>query len=275
MPTASSMRCVSKDSMRTRWLFLTAIVSIAAVAPHGVSDERLVAIVRSDDPQALMAALDHDGAGIQRVVGFDQEERGDMLTVAAFQGSTRIVSALLKAGADVNGEPAIANGTNLKRHTPLFLAAYRGHVDTVQTLLSAGASFAITDGAGYGPLDAAAAFGQRTVVNLLIDAGVPIDARSRRGDTPLKLAVMRKQDATAEYLLDRAADPNVSDVRGDTALHEAARNDDARLVQILLDRGAHESMNQYGRTPSDEARAWGPSVRDKRLLLHESSSFGR
>jgi ankyrin repeat protein len=240
-------------------LIVASIALLSATPPVAdLSEGRLVAIVSSDDPQALWQAI--GPGGMQRVVSFDQEERADILCVAAFRGSARIVSALLEAGANVDGEPAISNGDNLKRHTPLYLAASQGRTDIVRVLLAAGANTTLSDRAGFGPLHIAAALDRQGPVQLLLDAGVPINLRASRGDTALKLAVMRSERTTAKYLLQRGADPGVADSRGDTALHEAARNDDVETVQLLLASGARESPNRYGRTPRQEASFWSPNA---------------
>ncbi|MDR4494861.1 MAG: ankyrin repeat domain-containing protein [Nitrospirales bacterium] len=54
---------------------------------------------------------------------------------------------------------------------PLMVAAAFGHVDTVQTLLDAGADVNAQDLTGWTPLHAAAFKGNMTIVRLLLEKG--------------------------------------------------------------------------------------------------------
>jgi len=72
------------------------------------------------------------------------EERLVALTVAAFDGNTRMLSFLLDSGVDPNGYPA--NNRGFHRHaTPLHQAVYSGSLEAVQLLVQAGASLNAPD----------------------------------------------------------------------------------------------------------------------------------
>jgi ankyrin repeat protein len=246
---------------KTALSVLIAALVTAALIAGGASDAELNKMLQSDDVQALQRALGTAPGWTARVM-FNEatDERGDLLTLAAGYGAIRTVSALLAAGADVNGEPAIVSRENVWGHSPLYVAALNEHVNVVRVLLAAKADATYLDAAGFGPLHLAAALGRLDSLQAMIESGVSPDAPSGRGDTALKLAVMKMHTEAAIYLLGKHANPNVEDVRGDTALHEAVRNDDRSLVTALLDHGARSVKNRYGSLPADEARIWAPDL---------------
>jgi ankyrin repeat protein len=93
--------------------------------------------------EALSAAIDK---GPNKVVldylarGGDPDLRGrefgsTLLHAAAFKGRTRLVEALVRAGADVDAVTG-------QSFTPLASAAHKGHIGCVRALLAAGASLA-------------------------------------------------------------------------------------------------------------------------------------
>ena len=242
---------------------LIAALSIVGALAATVTDAEINRLIEADDAGALQRAIGTEPGWTARTLfNTSTEERGDLLTIAAGQGAIHIVSVLLAAGADVNGELPIARRENVWGHSPLYLACLHDKANVVRALLAAGADATRADAAGFGPLHVAAAFGRLESVQALIEAGVPADSPSQRGDTALKFAVTKRQADVAIYLLGKRANPNVADVRGDTALHEAARNGDRQMVVALLAHGARPVKNHYGRTPADEARSWAPDLLD-------------
>jgi hypothetical protein len=267
-PIAWKTRCAASGCSMTSNTWAQVTVLIAALSTVGllartVTDAEINRFIEADDAGALQQALGAEPGWTARIL-FNKttEERGDLLTIAAGEGAIHIVSALLAAGADVNGEQPIASRENVWGHSPLYLACLHDKTNVVRALLAAGADATRFDAAGFGPLHVAAAFGRLESVRALIESGVSADLPSQRGDTALKFAVMKRQTDVAIYLLGKRANPNAADVRGDTALHEAARNDDGTMVVALLAHGARPVKNHYGRTPADEARSWAPDLLD-------------
>jgi ankyrin repeat protein len=70
---------------------------------------------------------------------------GTPLYHAAQNGHADVVSALLKAGADVNAGLAFGPFGVLASGTPLYHAAEKGHADVVSELLIAGAKVKADD----------------------------------------------------------------------------------------------------------------------------------
>jgi ankyrin repeat protein len=154
--------------------------------------------------------------------------------VAIYMGKPDIVRLLLDRGAhpsffeacalglepdvrqEIRDNPAAVRQWAHDGWTPLHLAAYFGHPDTVDALLDAGADVLAVSRNGESNLAInAAAAGPHAarrpeVIRRLIARGCPVDGRgSPSGHTPL---------------------------------HEAAYNGDLPLVRVLLERGANRSL---------------------------------
>jgi len=159
------------------------------------SDELLAHVDAGNIRKVLEAVLNHDGTG-------QVNEKGTNgwtpLLLAAVQGRTDIVQALLHAGADAdlrfNGE-----------ETPLMLAAAQDHI---------------------------------AVVRLLVEARSNIDARCTNDRTALMLAAANGHEDTVEALIALRADVGARDSKGERALDYAARYGHRPTVAVLLQNGA-------------------------------------
>lgn len=104
------------------------------------------------------------------------------LILAAGDGDTRVVNALLDRGVDVNATDSLG-------FTSLYFAARYGHTDTVKLLLARGADVtAKSSWGGYTALMAAITSGKIIIIKDLLDAGAEINARNDDGITTLTLA---------------------------------------------------------------------------------------
>lgn len=125
-------------------------------------------------------------------------------------------------------------------HTPLFVAAHCGQLDTVRHLLKLGARTDIVDYLGWSPLHAASAKGHTEVVQTLLSStGLDVNRRTYHGFTSLYLSIQEQRTKTAEYLLSEAlADPNLSENQGSCPLHVASQNGMADTIESLMVSGA-------------------------------------
>jgi ankyrin repeat protein len=120
-----------------------------------------------------------------------------------------MVVLLLEKGADVQ----IRNKGGL---TALHAAAYGGHLDIVELLVSKGAL--INDEENFyhmSPLHAAAEEGHADVVAFLLSHKADIEAKERNGYTPLTQAGWRSHWDAAELLLKAGAVCQQKDLVGD------------------------------------------------------------
>src|SRR5262249_22031243 len=134
-------------------------------------------------------------------------------------------------------------------NTPLILAARRaGNSRTVQLLLARGADVNDRNNGGISPIIAGAASGDIETVRSLLDAGANADdcpdpknpKAATNGDfrTPLMWAAFSNDVPMARLLLERGADPNRSTFFG-TPLTHAAWSDAFEVADLLIDRGAN------------------------------------
>ncbi|XP_076632081.1 zinc-RING finger and ankyrin repeat domain-containing protein rolling pebbles isoform X1 [Colletes latitarsis] len=182
------------------------------------------------------------------------------LTIAAANGSTSTVSALLARGAS----PTAMNAKGL---SPLILAAREGHWGTAERLLQGTLSSstdtilddAVTlldqrDPAGRTALMLAASEGHTNLIELFLDKGSILESRDKEGLTALCWACVRGRLTAVQNFIDRGADVNTSDNTGRTPLDLAAFQGNPKLVQLLLEKGAAvEHVDLHGMRPLDRA----------------------
>jgi ankyrin repeat protein len=153
--------------------------------------------------------------------------------------------------------------------TDLMVAASRGELARVETLLREGADANARDAFGQTALMYAASAGHQSIVEELIDAGADVEARNRNNKSSFEQAESRGHAAVAALLrnarlflaardgdlaklnelLDGGVDPN-SLLRDEwTALMIATLHNHPQVVALLLRRGAYpDAQNATGWT---------------------------
>lgn len=166
---------------------------------------------------------------------------------AATRGDAARVRELLAQGVpvDVRDSETFALGS-VWHITALMCAAAQGHLDTVRTLLQAGA-------------DVSAACAAHKA-----DGG--------GGSQALHFAVAGKHLAVAEALLDAGANPNVVGNYGRTPLVMAIYEDDIEGVRLLLKRGAN--VNLKPRRSDYEPPLSAAAAIKKSDTIHSAKSGG-
>ncbi len=153
------------------------------------------------------------------------------LYIAAFSGHIAVVRVLLS-------EPGIdVNLAQEKGVTPLLIAAQCGHVEIVRLLLEKrGINPALgTIPQGTTPLAIAAYMGREEIVKLLLDfRNINIDVRRYDGATPLFSAVQNNHTEIVKLLLSKGADVNIPLIEGTTPLCHAAYQGNVDVVKQLL-----------------------------------------
>ena len=187
-----------------------------------------------DDVTYLMEAAYQGNTGTVQVllnagaeVNTKSRVRRTALMEAAEKGHTETVRVLLDYGAEVDaredrgifrtiyrvvkkGLPFLGGSkqSNSKSNsTALMMAANRGHTQTVQVLL---------------------------------DAGAKSDAKNTLGRTPLMMAANGGHTQTVELLLENQVRVNEKDKQDHTALMAANQNGHIQIAQLLMQAGARE-----------------------------------
>ena len=211
-----------------------------------------------------------------------EKEYEKNFAVIAYLVGTRIMQALIDAGADVNTR-------DNEGRTALLRAAIENDVPVVQFLKNAGArtesppeaflfASAVGDDAavrkllddgvaaneasagGITPLMVAAGNGKHSVVQLLIAAKVQVNAIDNNGETALMYGCKSRSRDTVLMLLKANADATMRTQGGSTALTNAATYfDDADLIRVFLERGAqvNSQTDYYNYTPLMAAVTFG------------------
>ncbi|CAA7392764.1 unnamed protein product [Spirodela intermedia] len=149
------------------------------------------------------------------------------LMLAAMNGKICCVEELLQAGAN------ILTFDSLKGRTCLHYAAYHGHADCLEAILSAAKSTPISVSWGFARL---------------------VNVRDGDGATPLHLAARRRRPECVHLLLESGAlvcaTTGDSCFAGSTPLHAAARGGSLDCVRELLSWGADRlQRDASGRMP--------------------------
>lgn len=162
------------------------------------------------DDLVLAAELD-DGYNITRLLlrGVDpnaKDARGRLaLEIAMREDSSKALESLLAApGLDVNSP-------NAKGETPLMLAALKGRLDWVQSLVKRGSA---VNREGWTPLHYACSGPDNGVAAWLLSQGANINARSPNGSTPLMLAAGYGAIDLPALLLKAGADGSLRNQQG-------------------------------------------------------------
>ena len=116
---------------------------------------------------------------------------------AAKKGDLAKVKGLLTTDA------GLVNANDSDGSTPLHCATWKGHVETVAFLLSAGANVNAhnrNDHWGTTPLHAAAHANQTAIAKLLIEYGADVNARDMNGKTPMHHTTFHNAKAVAKLL---------------------------------------------------------------------------
>ncbi|XP_023260706.1 serine/threonine-protein phosphatase 6 regulatory ankyrin repeat subunit A-like, partial [Seriola lalandi dorsalis] len=139
--------------------------------------------------------------------------------------------------------------------TPLHGAAFAGHVDCVQLLLSHDAPVDAVDQSGHTPLMMAAEKGRVGALELLLtSANANLSLTDKDGNTALHLSCSNGKEDCVLLILEKLSDTaliNATNAALQTPLHLAARSGLKQAVQELLSRGANvQTVDENGLTPA-------------------------
>lgn len=205
---------------------------------------RLALALLAIGPVGLAAGQDGEGG------------MGTRLADAAGRGDAHAVTALLEAGAPVDGRDAA-------RRTPLLLATRGNHVAVARQLIAAGADVNAKDNIRDTPFLYAGAEGRNEILRMILATGhANLADTNRYGGTALIPAAHHGHPETVRILLATGIDIDHVNNLGWTALMEAVILGDGgpvyqEIVTLLVDAGAHGIPDRDGITPLEHARRRG------------------
>ncbi len=165
------------------------------------------------------------------------------LLMAASQGDTSKVIALLEIGTDVNTKTY--DGV-----TPLMYAAQNGHLRTVEILIDSGA---IVNALPYNQVSAllgACIAGHIMVADTLILNGADVNTKNPDQITPLMYTAAFNNVVLTDVLIFYGANMNQKDLHGNTALQYAVYYNNIEITELLLNYGASiDTADNNGFTP--------------------------
>ncbi|XP_053452227.1 ankyrin repeat domain-containing protein 31 isoform X2 [Nycticebus coucang] len=133
------------------------------------------------------------------------------------------------------------NKRHAKGESQLHLAARRGNLSMVKSLIESGADVNLKDNAGWTPLHEASNKGSNDIIVELLKAGANVNCENLDGILPLHDAVANNHLKAAEVLLQNGADPNQKNQKQKTALDGT---DDEKMKELLKSYGAIETNNR-------------------------------
>ncbi|KAI1869012.1 uncharacterized protein JN550_005999 [Neoarthrinium moseri] len=183
--------------------------------------------------------------------------------MATIHEDQAILSMLIDKGADINltTQPKDLDGSDVEAGltagpiTPLQTAAWYGHTDTVNRLITLGAKLSVDiDGPTFkSALQVAAHNGYLETVKALLAAGADINEQGGLIGSALQCAIAERQTDVAIFLLEAGADANELDVGWyRTPLINAVCCGDERgpeLIRFLVQRGADVNARAQNDVP--------------------------
>ena len=168
---------------------------------------------------------------------------------SARDGSSSYLTYLLKRLKPEKRKTALETKTKDGSHfvTPLIIAAYKGHLDSVKILLRYNADIEARGTLkiefnevieGCTPLSAAASAGRLDVVKLLIEQNADVDGRTSTGSTPLRTAVINGHLDVVRCLVESGADVNARNQYKGTPIMAACDYGHSSITTYLINKGA-------------------------------------
>jgi len=124
------------------------------------------------------------------------------------ENTTKAAEKSSKKKTQSKGDANKINKRNKRGETQLHLAAIKGDIDGVKSLIKKGADVSVTDYAGWTPLHEACNRGHYKIVKVLLKAGADVHAKGLEDDTPLHDAASNGHIKIVKILLKYGADPH-------------------------------------------------------------------
>jgi ankyrin repeat protein len=205
--------------MKTYLSFVTLLWLFSAPLQAQDSDSKQTPDTLGDPEQALIPEQLEEPNPLS--------ELDTRLMQSAFKGTLAEAEVTIAKGANVNVQ-------DVKKRTPLILAASNGHTSVVTFLVSNGADVNLKDGDGQSPLMYAAKGSFAETAAYLLENGAEVNVRSKKkGITALMLAAVSDNVELVRMLLEHGADASLTDTLGRSAMILAEKKGNSAVVELL------------------------------------------
>ncbi|XP_067670151.1 serine/threonine-protein phosphatase 6 regulatory ankyrin repeat subunit A-like [Haliotis asinina] len=160
--------------------------------------------------------------------------------------------------------------------TGLMVAAYQGHRDVVELLVTEGADLTLVDKSGDTVLHAACRSGDISIVKCILSRDdLDVNSSDKSGMTPAMSAAYWGYVDIVKLLLRRGAKMQLVDDEGDTILHYACRGGHEDVVECIItaDTALVNVKNRKGKTAVKVSKEEGHHVVHARLKSVDSGCY--
>lgn len=187
----------------------------------------------------LNAGADPDA----RAILYDPSDRRSSLTalhIAVSVGVRGLVDELLAAGADPNAQildTEASSGNTSPGPTPIILAAISDDPDIAQRLIDAGADANVANEKGNTALDYSIRNGSFQTVDMLLSNGASVKGR----EIEIAIEAMRREEVgIIKRMIEQGADLSGKMKDGRTLIELAAAVDTTQILSVLVQHGSAE-----------------------------------
>ncbi|XP_071084799.1 uncharacterized protein [Haliotis cracherodii] len=157
----------------------------------------------------------------------------------------------------LSGDQGNLNGKDGNGRTGLMMAAYQGHRNVVEFLVSKGADLTLVEKGGDTILHAACRGGDINIVKCVLSKDdVDVNCTDKSGMTPSMSAARWGYTEVVKLLIRRGSNLQMVDDEGDTILHYACRGGHDDIAEYVLSRSAAliNVKNRSGKTAARVAK---------------------
>ncbi|KAH9488737.1 hypothetical protein Btru_059305 [Bulinus truncatus] len=188
------------------------------------------------------------------VIDMPDDQGKTTLIIATISGKSDVKTALMLAASkgDLNVVQTLLSfqvGVNIKSKygsSALLSASHNGYAKVVQLLVEHGADISQKNSKSQTSLLVAAEKGFLNVVQVLFSKGSSLNSKDDEGSSALMLATKFGHFGVVNFILSKGINVNKSDHKGKTSFFHAAENGNIKILKKLLIKGADIDKPMFG-----------------------------
>jgi len=192
------------------------------------TDLRTILLVAEQNPAECNKLI----KSLRDNIDLKNDQDDTLLAISLYDQMPNVVSALIKAGANVNYYDRYCQSTFL------MICAWNDYKDLAAILLDGGADINTTQDIYGTALGVATLNNNADFVKLLIDYGADVNMLGDYSKSPLEIAVENDNIQITKMLINAGANTNTQSVLPFSSLHVAAKHSNLEIVKILIQNHA-------------------------------------